>query len=143
MIFFFLHTVFVPSCFLFQLVIASVVVGTLSVTGLAYLDLRSQINEKQSQLNDINTKMAAQDDMIATLTSSVSALSVRLDFFSSHFPSRIFRCVCGCGFHLFPPCDFLEFTSHEINPTISLIQHILTNLQSHTSESKEVFAGHF
>lgn len=69
---------YVPYCFLFQLVIASVVVGTLSVTALAYLDLRSQINEKQSQLNNINTKMAAQDDKIATLTSSVSALSVRL-----------------------------------------------------------------
>ena len=68
---------YVPYCFLFQLVIASVVVGTLSVTALAYLDLRSQINEKQSQLNNINTKMAAQDDKIATLTSSVSALSVR------------------------------------------------------------------
>ena len=58
-----------------QLVIASVVIGTISVTALAYLDLDRKIDHKQDQIDDINTRISAQDDLIESLAASVSALS--------------------------------------------------------------------
>ena len=61
--------------FKLQLVIASVVIGTISVTALAYLDLDRKIDHKQDQIDDINTRISAQDKLIESLSASVSALS--------------------------------------------------------------------
>ena len=59
----------------FQLIIASVVVGTISVTGLAYLDTTRKIENQQTQINELNAQIASFDDTIATLQTSLSELS--------------------------------------------------------------------
>ena len=59
----------------FQLIIASVVVGTVSVTGLAYLDTTRKIEDQQTQINELNAQIASFDETIATLKTSLDQLS--------------------------------------------------------------------
>ena len=51
------------------------VVGTVSVTGLAYLDAVQRINDKQRQIDDLNVKITQQDATIEKLSTSVSEVA--------------------------------------------------------------------
>ena len=51
------------------------VIGTVSVTALAYLDTSRRIDEKQDQIDGINAKISAQDKTIESLAASVSTLA--------------------------------------------------------------------
>ena len=59
----------------FQLIIASVVVGTVSVTGLAYLDTTRKIENQQTQINELNAQIASFDETITSLKTSLDQLS--------------------------------------------------------------------
>ncbi len=60
---------------LFQFILGSVVVGSTAVTGLSYFDSVRRIDEKQEQIDALNTKVNKQQDEIDDLTSTVSKLS--------------------------------------------------------------------
>jgi uncharacterized coiled-coil protein SlyX len=60
-----------------------VVVGTVSVTGLAYLDATRKINDKQLQIDQINQQIAKQDKTIATFSSQLAKQDATIATFSS------------------------------------------------------------
>ena len=51
------------------------VVGTVSVTGLAYLDLVSKIDDKQDQIDDLNVMITQQDETIEKLSTTVTEVA--------------------------------------------------------------------
>ena len=51
------------------------VVGTVSVTGLAYLDAVSKIDDKQDQIDDLNVLITKQDETIEKLSTTVSEVA--------------------------------------------------------------------
>ena len=51
------------------------VVGTVSVTGLAYLDAVSKIDDKQDQIDDLNVLITQQDETIEKLSTTVSEVA--------------------------------------------------------------------
>ena len=51
------------------------VVGTVSVTGLAYLDTTRKIENQQTQINELNAQIASFDETITSLKTSLDQLS--------------------------------------------------------------------
>ena len=49
--------------------------GTVSVTGLAYLDAVSKIDDKQDQIDDLNVLITQQDETIEKLSTTVSEVA--------------------------------------------------------------------
>ena len=64
---------------IFQFIIASVVVGTVSVTALAYLDTTRRIDDKQDQIDDLNIKIEQLVDTVKEFSSTVEEVASKID----------------------------------------------------------------
>ena len=64
------------------------VVGTVSVTGLAYLDAVSKIDDKQDQIDDLNVLITQQDETIEKLSTTVTEVASEIGGITVNTPSR-------------------------------------------------------
>ena len=63
---------------LLQLIIGAVVVGLVSVTGLAYFDTTRRIYDKQEQIDELTRRISNQDKTIEALASEVSEVASKI-----------------------------------------------------------------
>ena len=64
------------------------VVGTVSVTGLAYLDAVSKIDDKQDQIDDLNVLITQQDETIEKLSTTVTEVASEIGGITVNTPFR-------------------------------------------------------